>query len=111
MFKIGDKVKCLRNYGGAYTSGNIYTVREITVWGSIGTTCDDRGVTNNGMDASFFELVAPCTVLTMDILEKTKDYSAFSQRNCTQCFNGASMQYYAQDKRYFCNVCWHVVKE
>lgn len=65
-FKVGDRVKCLRNYPGQFTAGKEYVVatdhfgRE---YESVKVKFDDAGSTENGWLPEFFELVAPTTTI------------------------------------------------
>ncbi len=67
MFKVGDKVRCIRSTGNEFTKGNIYIVVEYVAdidfplthaHGAWVKMIDDQG-TMNGWCADFFELVEP----------------------------------------------------
>lgn len=59
-FKVGDKVRCLRDLDGQFTEGKIYTVREDSRRGDRFSLCrvkhDDKGE-QNGWGVYHFELV------------------------------------------------------
>lgn len=56
MFRVGDRVRALRNAEGQYTEGNIYVVSRVYE-GSIITELDDAGSRFNGWAGEYFELV------------------------------------------------------
>ncbi len=56
-FKPGDKIRCLRNSGGGYSKGKIYTVKSYTDE-YLYTIVDDKNSTCNGWLGKYFELAS-----------------------------------------------------
>ena len=56
-FKVGDRVRCLENYGSQFTAGKTYTVSGVTR-DRISVERDDGGSTSNGWCSDRFVLAA-----------------------------------------------------
>jgi len=54
-YRKGMTVRCLKDYAGQFTEGELYQVREDGH--QVRVVVDDRGSTTNGWDGSHFEIV------------------------------------------------------